>query len=201
MAPAGDSPVTFADVIIERARGGRRIEARKIVGWTWGELARIDASAGGASRAEVDALRLMAVFLAHWDNKPPNQRMVCTDDPHGESDNAQCAKPLLMLQDVGATFGPTKMKINKWRETPIWGDAASCRIDFSMMPYHGAGFPSLSISEGGRALLAERLKRLSEKQIGDLFTAARFPNPSEWVKAFQEKVAAIADRPPCPSLP
>ena len=30
---------------------------------------KIDPSRGGATRAEVDALRLMAVFLHHWDNK------------------------------------------------------------------------------------------------------------------------------------
>jgi hypothetical protein len=190
----------FEWVSVERKFEAPTINLVSMNGWGFADLEKVDAAKGGATRAEVDALRLIAVFQAHWDKKPPNQRMVCMDDPDGESDNAQCAKPLLMLQDVGATFGPTKMKIDKWRETPIWGDAASCKIDFSMMPYHGAGFPSLSISEGGRALLAERLRRLSERQITDLFAAARFPNPPEWVKVFLDKVAAIADRPACKEI-
>ena len=34
-------------------------------------------NAGGSSRAEVDALRLMAILLAHWDNKGANQKLLC----------------------------------------------------------------------------------------------------------------------------
>jgi hypothetical protein len=191
----------FEWVSLERKFEAPAINLVSMDGWGFADLETVDPAKGGATRAEVDSLRLIAVFLAHWDNKPPNQRMVCMDSTDGPANNARCAHPLLMLQDVGATFGPTKMKLKKWRETPIWGDTASCRIDFSMMPYHGAGFPSLSISEGGRALLAARLRLLSEKQIGDLFSGARFPEPQEWVRVFFEKVALIADRPACPSLP
>jgi len=40
------------------------------------------------------------VFLAHWDNKEDNQRLVCVDaTPHAA--DQPCATPLLMLQDVG----------------------------------------------------------------------------------------------------
>src|SRR6202040_3759394 len=59
----------FDAAVIERPLAGRRIETRKDPGWTWEELTKIDPDAGGASRAQVDALRLMAVFLGHWDNK------------------------------------------------------------------------------------------------------------------------------------
>ena len=40
----------------------------------------VDPSKGGAPRAHVDALRLLAVFLAHWDNKAENQRLVCLSE-------------------------------------------------------------------------------------------------------------------------
>ena len=32
-------------------------------------------------RADLDALRLLARVLAHWDNKSENQRLVCLDGP------------------------------------------------------------------------------------------------------------------------
>jgi hypothetical protein len=78
------------------------------------------------------------------------------------------------------------------------------------MPFGGATFRAGRISEGGRRLLADRLGRLSQRQIQDLFTGARFAEyhaPTEpgadvanWVRAFQGKVREIADRPPCPAL-
>ena len=45
-------------------------------GWAWYELESIDGSVG-ATHAELDALRLAAIVLAHWDNKAANQRLVC----------------------------------------------------------------------------------------------------------------------------
>ena len=190
----------FEWVSVERKFDAPAINLVSMSGWGFADLPRVDARKGGATPAEIDALRLMAVFLAHWDNKPPNQRMVCFDSPTGESDNAQCAKPLLMLQDVGATFGPTKMRLEKWRAAPIWSNASSCHVDFATMPYHGDGFPAVTISEAGRALLASRLRQLSERQVSDLFVAARFPDPAAWVPVFLSRVAAIVDR-TCASLP
>ena len=55
--------VDFEMAVIERRLPGREIEG----GWGWPELSTVDAAAGGATRAEVDALRLLAVFLNNWD--------------------------------------------------------------------------------------------------------------------------------------
>jgi hypothetical protein len=154
----------------------------------------------------------MSVFLAHWDNKPTNQRLVCLDpvEPGATpSHDAPCERPLLMLQDLGATFGPTKVEYRHWVAAPIWADAASCRISMETMPYRGSAFPPVNISEEGRLFLASRLRQLSERQVTDLFTGARFPDPvsgdvpardiTPWVRTFMDKVAQIADRPPCPT--
>src|SRR5438045_2421572 len=69
--------VTFDVAVIERRLPGRPIKAAGAEGWTWPELDQIDPAAGGSSRAEVDALRLMAVFLSDWDTKSSNQRLLC----------------------------------------------------------------------------------------------------------------------------
>ena len=75
--PSADRVVTFEHALIERPLDGDKIEATKDQGWSWYELDAIDPKAGGSTRAEVDALRLMAILLAHWDNKGANQKLLC----------------------------------------------------------------------------------------------------------------------------
>src|SRR5204863_3831455 len=60
---------------VERKFPARSIRTDAGEGWSWWEL-----KGSRAPRADVDALRLLAVFLAHWDNKSKNQRLVCLDD-------------------------------------------------------------------------------------------------------------------------
>src|SRR4029453_14333340 len=55
----------FAPAVVERLFPGETIEEYEDQGWTWGELKDFDVSAGGASRAEVDALKLLAAFVQH----------------------------------------------------------------------------------------------------------------------------------------
>jgi hypothetical protein len=207
----------FEHAVIERALIGRRIETKKEKGWGWAELSKIDPGAGGASRAQVDALRMLAVFLGHWDNKAKNQRLLCRDDSNtpkskeeASAETAECQSPLAMVQDLGATFGPDKVDLEKWAATPIWADAATCTVTMAALPYGGSSFDDARISEEGRAFLARLLGKLSTTQIRELFDGARmqhYPhrNPKQrnvdgWVRAFQEKVRAIVDRPPCPAL-
>jgi hypothetical protein len=194
------SYVDFDWVAAERKHPGRTIVAGD-KGWSWYELDGVDARSGGATPAEVDALRLLAVFLAHWDNKPSNQRLVC---PEGAGTDGGCAVPLAVVQDVGSTFGPDKVDLPRWRATPIWADPEGCRVSMKGLPYAGATFHDAVISEGGRALLADLLERLSRRQVEDLFTAARFAETaapfrpkhpvSEWADAFDAKVREIRSR-------
>jgi len=193
----------FNWVSVERKLPGRAIEADGFEGWDWSELDRVDASAGGATRAELDALRLMAIFLGHWDTKARNQRLLC-EKGEGESDpSAPCERPLLMIHDVGATFGPGKVEETNWAATPIWADAGSCTVK---LPHRDGTFDTIRISEAGRVLMAGRLRQLSETQIATIFQSAGFPDPASgetngdvtlWVKAFRDKVRQIDNRPAC----
>ena len=116
-----------------------------------------------------------------------------------------------MVQNLCATFGPpTRIDLDTWKKTPIWTDASTCTISMHDWPRGGAGFPDMDVSEEGRQFLATRLSRLSSQQIRELFEGARVPsyphaNPlardaDRWVRAFEEKVHAIADRPLCPHV-
>lgn len=196
-----DRAAEFGHPVIERPFPGLQIRTGEQEGWSWRELERVDASRGGATRAELDALRLFAVFLHHWDNKPPNQRLTCL--PGGEGKGGSCATPLALIADFGATFGPRRADLAGWTSRPVWDDAATCAVSMRDMPYEGGTFPDRRISEEGRVVLAERLGRLRPEQVRDLFVGARFGERTggqvePWVRAFQDRVKQIVDGGPCP---
>jgi hypothetical protein len=203
-----DSYKDFEWVAVERKHWGRAIETETIEGWAMFELDLIDQKKGGAPKAHVDALRLLAVLIAHWDNKSENQRLVClseADWPEG----GKCSRPLAMLQDIGGAFGPRKVDLEEWEKAPIWGDRASCMATMDHLPYQGATFKPVKITEAGRQHLGGLLAQLSDDQVTALFSGARFdqskgiigfkstPIP-EWVRVFKQKVRQITDGPACP---
>jgi hypothetical protein len=199
-----DSFTDFEWVGVERRFDGAEIEAGNEDGWAWYELDAVD---GAANSAERDALRLFAVLLAHWDNKAPNQRLLCLSPP--TPDARSCAHPFAYINDLGATFGPNKVSLDRWAKTPIWSDRQRCTVSMRQFPYSGGTFPDTQISEAGRRLLAQQLSRLTEPQLVALFTAARFPefhggrghgaDPKRWAAVLLDKVRQIADAGPCPS--
>ena len=197
----------FEWVAVERKHAGRAIATDQVKGWAFHELDHVDERKGGAPRAHIDALRLMAVFLAHWDNKSENQRLVCLSED--DSPDGRCQKPFAMLQDVGSSFGPPKIDLKTWEGSAIWANRQRCAVSMESFPAGGATFAPVTITDGGRRLLASLLGQLTDRQLADLFTAARFDKlkgfiPSrqdsvaDWVRVFKSKVRAISDGPACP---
>lgn len=197
--------VDFDPAIVERRFEGKKIEAVEDQGWAWYELDRIDPAHGGSTRAEVDGLRLIALLLAHWDNKAENQRLVCL--PAGERPDGTCAKPFALIQDLGGTFGPFKVDLANWQRAPIWTDPRSCRVSMKHLPWGGGTFPDGHITEAGRRFALSLLDQLSERQLAELFDGSRMTaydqvsaagrDAALWVKAFKNKVSEIRAAGPC----
>ena len=202
----------FEWVSVERKFPAPEIETEAVSGWEWRELDRVD-----APLEEVDAFRLLAAFLAHWDNKAQNQRLVCLDSNTGgdralSSPDAGraggCTRPLAMIQDLGASFGPPKVNLARWRDLPVWHDRTTCMLSMRALPFEGATFEDVRISEAGRSLAAARLQSISDAQIERLFAEARFPqfqvgtdderDLKAWTQAFKSRVKQIADA-QCPT--
>jgi hypothetical protein len=192
---ADEGYTDFEWVSVERKYPAHEIETEAAKGWSWWEL-----DGAGAPRADVDALRLTAVFLAHWDNKDVNQRLVCLDGPPPGPD-AECQRPLALIQDLGATFGPSKVNLARWRALPIWSDRQRCTVSMAALPFRGASFADVQISEEGRAKLASRLAAISDADVARLFSNARFPqfqvgtddegDLEAWVAAFRHRADQI----------
>ena len=214
--PEGD---VFEAATIERPLEGAVFDGDD--GWAWRELDRVDPQRGGASRAERDALTLLASFLQHTDSKAEQQRLLCLGEP-AERPATTCARPLLMLNDVGLTFGAANFlndngmgsaNFRAWSAEPIWKDRVRCVAN--LRPSFSGTLTNPHIGEAGRQMLAGLLHRLSDHQISDLFdvsrmaqrrreiavpTASELPGTAivggtptaEWVRVFKEKRDAIA---------
>jgi hypothetical protein len=203
--------------IVERKLRGREIDEDK--GWAWPELEKVEEESGGATRAERDAFKLLAVVLQHSDSKPVNQRLMCVDDA-APKDEADCRKPLMMINDLGLTFGRTSrfngndvsaVNLKAWSSTPVWKetkDTAAARCVGNLPKSATGTLEDPVISEAGRRMLAGLLQQLTDRQIYDLFDVARFdlrvrdatdprsglPTIEEWVRAFKDKREQIVQR-------
>ena len=190
----------FEWVSVERRFPAPVIESGSRTGWAWWEL-----KTSTAPRAELDALRMIAVFLAHWDNKAENQRLICVD-PY-PADDGRCAQPVALIQDLGSTFGPTKVNLARWNALPIWSDAQRCQVSMRALPFEGATFPDWTISEEGRLLAARLLSDLGDAEVRRFFADARFPefysgtdderDLDAWTAAFHHRVQQITAAGPC----
>jgi len=201
-----DDYAEFEWVAVEQKFAARAIESRSQKGWAFFELDSVDPSKGGAPRAHVDALRLLAVFLSHWDNKAENQRLVCLSD--GWREGTPCREPFLLLQDVGSTFGPNRIDLSAWEQAEIWDDRAACKLSMEQLPYGGGTFGPTRVSERGRRFFVKLVGELTDAQLTELFSWARFDKSrsvwkqaspvSEWVRVFRKRARAISEGPQCP---
>jgi membrane-associated phospholipid phosphatase len=205
----------FDPAVIERKMPGEEVTNGEQSGWAWPELDLVDAAAGGATKAEIDALKLLAVFLQHTDSKPEQQRLICRDPA--------CSQPFMLIGDVGLTFGRANLtnlnaigsvNLQEWGRTPVWKSTHGC---VGNLPRSLTGtLKDPVISEDGRRLLAALLDQISDAQLRALFSVARVelrpaapvvtqpgaplsdadspPAVEDWLREFRARQAAITER-------
>jgi hypothetical protein len=203
------------DTIMEENFTGKEIGVYPDQGWNWQEINLVDEKLGGASRAEVDALKLLAVFVQHMDSKHEQQRLACNpEDIDYWVKTSVCKKPYLMIQDLGETFGQSgkeitadsAMSLSGWNSQNIWNEskekefanknqgARVCIGNLTAAQFaEGDGLSDPIISEDGRELLANLLNQLSDAQIHDLFRAARAERTGEMIEVQGKKRAVTIE--------
>jgi len=212
-SPSEVSTKVFDPAVVER-EGGSAVEVPGYEGWAWPELDTITPAGTGATRAQLDAFKLLAVFIQHSDSKPGQQEIVCQEGAKQKDakGNETCAQAWLVIKDLGGSFGhatklnSSKMKLADWDEAVMWKDAKQCVAD---MPRSFTGsLEDPKITEAGRRFLAERLMLLRDKQIHDLFAVSNVVKRGEtidgadgkkrpvtvddWVRVFKRKRSEIA---------
>lgn len=189
------------DAMIERNFPGAEIGEFRDEGWKWDELSLVDPSLRGSSKSEIDALKLLAVFIQHTDSKHQQQRLACYPEYIKRNGLQQvCKQPVLMVQDLGATFGmggpevtrASYMYFRGWRNQHIWNVEKETgymqknpgqHVCFGNLVSAGNdGLFDPEISEAGRRFLSQLLNQLSDKQIGDLFRVGRADKTGEMIE-------------------
>ena len=216
---------TFDPAAMEEKLDAEPIEEYRNQGWSWKSLEHVDASVGGAKKAEIDALKLLNAFVQNADNAHEQNALVCPRHDLVEDDagHVTCRQPILYVDDLGAVFGrgggttrrAGRVSYEGWNARHVWRDSASCEARLASIGW-GLEPSTLTdpvISEEGRQLLARQLAKLSDSQIADLFRAARIEELHEtipdgafgrrevtvddWVKLFKQKREEIATHPGC----
>ena len=129
-----------------------------------------------------------------------------------------CRQPYAIVDDLGATFGgagsftrsSAKMSLKHWAEKTVFDmeyyrdTGGLCRGVLNTSNACSGGIEDPAITEAGRQFLLERLSLLGDRQIHDLFVAARVADlcddPEEcgveaWVATFKDKVRQIVAHP------
>jgi hypothetical protein len=163
-------------------------------GWSWKELD----TANGQPTYERDGLKLLAAFMKHSDNKPPQQRLTCDKvdvDQKTQPPTTTCNKSVMLVQDVGATFGTggwftsnttAKMNLTGWSNKKLWievgtdGAPKQCRAGLRKSLTAHDGLSNPLISEEGRRFDAGLMCQLTDHQIEDLFRASRAAEMPEY---------------------
>ena len=217
----------FEVAAIEESVDAATIEQEDHQGWDWDVLDDVDADAGGASRAEIDALKLLNAFVQNADNKAAQNRLACPRNAIATdaSGAVRCEHPILYVADLGSVFGhggfttggTGRIDYEGWKSRRVWRDAPACRARLSAVGgfFRHTTLKDPVIGEAGRALLADLLGRLSDRQIADLFRVARVERLGlettdaegrkrpvtidDWVRLFKEKRREITEHPGCPN--
>ncbi len=196
---SGDrAPRTFNQASVVRKFDGHKMyeTGKEDEGWSWKEFEELN----GRPTYEKDGLKLMAAFISHSDNKPPQQRLVCDTvnmDTTTHPVTTTCTNSQMVVQDVGATFGSggaftsnstAKMNLHEWSNKPVWskvGSASSNKPPQCQAVLHKSltakdGLNNPTISEEGRRLTAGLLCQLSDQQITNLFKLSRVAEMPEY---------------------
>ena len=188
---------------VERELPGRSIKVGDESGFDFKEIEKVSEAAGGAPRAHVDALKLLATLVYYNDAKPENQRILCPVE--AITPDGRCSQPFMMLDDMGATFlgsggflggSGKKANLKGWAKRSVFKDRACTG---NVPGDSNSTLRSPRIGEAGRAFLAERLAELRKNKLADIFRAAHVEqvpgennSPEAWAAALEQKIDEIA---------
>ena len=157
----------------------------------------------GGNRAEIDAFKLWLAFIDHGDTKTDNQKFSCLDAKKNPDGTKMC-KPdqaVYYVSDMGSTFGHNSASEKKAR-LATWKGKDPIKVDGGRCQTTAKSVGDTSISEAGRALLADGLQRLLDAEKSDslitrVFRASRNDErdqPAEqWTAEFERKARTIID--------
>ena len=205
---------TFNESVVQKLKEGKEItiQGKAEVGWSWrNDLPLVSDAAGGATRAQVDALKLIAVLIQHGDSKAVQQKLICRPEDYDATKDV-CRKPYMYLYDLEGTFGSAGMKVHplnfeKWKNESVFTDQAHCIGNLRQNIGNGRdGLTFPKISEEGRLFFADLLSQLisDRSRVVAMFEVAHMEmadhrnSADDWADVFTSKAREIINHSPCP---
>jgi hypothetical protein len=206
---------TFIEAFVQDMKEGKEITLTGLaeVGFSWKkDFPRVSDKNGGASRAQLDALALIAVLLQHGDSKAAQQKMICRPQDYDENENV-CRQPYMYIYDLGKSLGSDGLKVHplnfeKWKHQPVFRDKAACIGNLQQNAANGRdGLTFPKISEEGRLFLADLLSQFisDRSRVVAMFEVAHMDvadprhSAEDWADVFISKAREIIDHTPCPN--
>jgi hypothetical protein len=97
----------------------------------------VDGTQGGATRAEIDAFKLLNAFVQNSDNKATQNTLACPRAALdvGNEGGVPCRGPIMFVDDLGSVFGKggwsahssSRVNYEGWKARRVWRDKTSCR--------------------------------------------------------------------------
>ena len=205
---------TFKDAVIQKLKEGKEItiSGEAEVGWSWkNDLRLVSEKGGGATRAQVDALKLLAVFVQHGDSKPAQQKLICRPQGYDPKKNI-CRQSYMYIYDLGETFGSGGLKVHpldfeRWKHKSVFTNHTACIGNLRQNAGNGNdGLTFPEISEEGRLFLANLLSQFvkDRSRVVAMFEVAHMEmsdakhSANDWADVFISKAQEIIDHSPCP---
>jgi hypothetical protein len=170
-----DTPVVFRVVAVERLLPMDSIAPQHDETWSWTDAAALyDSGWTREQRVGFDAYRLALGMLTYHNPLDSQNRLVCAEWKPGEQGTKVCQRPMILVQDLGSTFGkPGSLGANArgdftaWQSQRVFANPDRCELKY---PLKG----DRTVLEEARDLLVQRLDRLDRARVKAIFAAARF---------------------------
>src|SRR5262249_29259591 len=152
---------TFKEAVVQEMKIGKEITIydKAELGWSWkNDLPLVSEKQGGATEAEVDALKLMAGLFQNRGSKTRHKKMICRPQDYDKGKN-DCRRPYLYVYDAGETFGSDGLRVHpldfeRWKNKTIFRDRATCIGNLRQNAGNGRdGLTLPRISDEGRLFL------------------------------------------------
>lgn len=204
----------FEDAMFQQLKEGKEITlpGEAEVGWSWAtDLPLVSAGDGGATRAQVDALKLIAVLLQHGDSKSAQQKLICRPQDYDPEEHF-CRQPYMYIYDPGKTFGSDGLRVHpldfeKWKQKFVFSDPVACIGNLRQNAGNGRdGLTFPEISEQGRLFAGKLLSQFTADRgrVAAMFAVAHFEladpkhSAGDWADVFISKTREIVNHTPCP---
>jgi hypothetical protein len=180
----------FPHASIEAPFPGRKIETEDDEGWDWGDV-YAESAWGGEQRVAFEAY-VLAANMVHFHHGLAKQNALACEQGYWRPDTGQCSKPVMYLDDMGASFGDGRSRgdFDKYRRNPVFRNRGACELNADL-----GGFGR--VSEEARRFLVERLDGFDQPVVNALFESAGFAedttgaSATQWTAVFLQRIEEV----------